>query len=435
MDPRLEALREFYFREKRALVLREPHGRFAHPYLTPGGGYTRAIWDWDAYFLGLGLVAVEGELRRYLEGTARLFIDMREPDGFVPSVQAVDREEHPLTAFRRQGLPINPIKPVLAQMLALAAGSEGAPFADRERFEGVREIIGHWDTYQRHRTGLYVLRSHRASGPDNDPCVYGRPENSSAPVITNVLMLREFEAMARLAGDLGLAEADDWRGRAADLRERINALMWDGEDAWYYSQDVGYRTPHIGFPSKQSTEGWAMPLRVRTGTAVMALWAGVPDAEQARAMVGRYFADASDMRARYGVRSLSRRSRFYNTVNTHGPIGRPGAEPGAFRFIGAGVDSSAAGPANWQGPVWLVLNYCLFGGLLRYGYRAEAERVFEDSVELLHRDLRTNGTTHEYFHPETGEGMGAGDFMNWNLNVFTMWRRLCGDPDPEDWSR
>jgi len=60
-----------------------------------------------------------------------------------------------------------------------------------------------------------------------------------------------------------------------------------------------------------------------------------------------------------------------------------------FRFIGAGADEKAAGPANWQGPVWLVLNYCLL-----------------------------------YFHPDSGDGMGASNFMCWNLTVFAMPRRL-----------
>ena len=421
----LQALADFYFGDKTTLVLHEPQGRFAHPFLTPGGGYTQSVWDWDSYFLGLGLIAENEEFKRYLIGTARVFIDFREPDGYVAAVQSVGRAEHPLTAFHRQGLPVSSIKPILAQMLVLANGDQ--PFADRERFEGLKEILRHWEIHQKHRSGLYTVRSHRTLGPDNDPCVYGRPENSTAPVITNVLMYREFRAMAKLADDLGLGEADTWREKATAMRECINDLMWDAEDAWYYSQDVGYQTPHIGFPVLQSTEEWAMPMRLRCGTAVMALWAGVPDAAQAKSMIERYFSGESSMRAAHGVRSLCASSRFYNTVDTGQPLGKQEPAPGSLRFIGAGADEQAAGPANWQGPVWLVLNYCLFSGLMRYGYRKEAERLFHDSVELLAKDLKKTGTTHEYYHPDSGDGMGASNFMCWNLTVFAMRRWLNED--------
>ena len=65
--------------------------------------------------------------------------------------------------------------------------------------------------------------------------------------------------------------------------------------------------------------------------------------------------------------------------------------------------SATNNPSNWLGPVWIVANYVVFKGLLRYGYRKEAESVYKGTLELLGRDLRQSGQLHEYYDPDTGE--------------------------------
>jgi hypothetical protein len=59
----------------------------------------------------------------------------------------------------------------------------------------------------------------------------------------------------------------------------------------------------------------------------------------------------------------------------------------------------------WRGPVWINANWLLRRGLLAHGFRDEAEALRADLIRLVDR----NGHF-EYFHPDTGEGLGAPTF-------------------------
>jgi glycogen debranching enzyme len=56
----------------------------------------------------------------------------------------------------------------------------------------------------------------------------------------------------------------------------------------------------------------------------------------------------------------------------------------------------------WRGNTWIQFNWLIYNGLRRYGYYALAARLFESMAELIQRaGLR------EYYHPISGEGLGA----------------------------
>ena len=81
-------------------------------------------------------------------------------------------------------------------------------------------------------------------------------------------------------------------------------------------------------------------------------------------------------------------------------------------------------PSNWLGPIWVVANYIAFAGLLRYGYRKEAEEICEKTLRLLGSDLATTGNLHEYYDPFTGKPIMNGGFINWNILALNMIREL-----------
>ncbi|WP_106128217.1 MGH1-like glycoside hydrolase domain-containing protein [Pseudosporangium ferrugineum] len=56
----------------------------------------------------------------------------------------------------------------------------------------------------------------------------------------------------------------------------------------------------------------------------------------------------------------------------------------------------------WRGPIWINVNWLLRRGMLVHGYRGEAEDLREAMVRLVH-----DSGHYEYFHPETGAGIGA----------------------------
>lgn len=99
--------------------------------------------------------------------------------------------------------------------------------------------------------------------------------------------------------------------------------------------------------------------------------------------------------ARWGVRSLSKCEKMY--------------------WVG-----KSGNPSCWLGPVWINANYFCFRALLDYGYEAEAEKLARTTVELLGRDIEQSGEMHEYYHPDTGEGVHNRGFQSWNLLVNNM---------------
>lgn len=69
---------------------------------------------------------------------------------------------------------------------------------------------------------------------------------------------------------------------------------------------------------------------------------------------------------------------------------------------------------NWRGPVWMASNWFLCRGLRKHGFNDVADEIRDKSIELV----RKSGFR-EYYHPKTGEGMGAEDFT-WGGLILDM---------------
>jgi putative isomerase len=83
--------------------------------------------------------------------------------------------------------------------------------------------------------------------------------------------------------------------------------------------------------------------------------------------------------------------------------------------------------------VWILSNYFVFKGLLRYGYKQEAEELAKKTIDLLNKDLAKNEAFHEYYHPETGEGVFNKGFTSWNALVANMIAYLENKETIEEW--
>ena len=62
----------------------------------------------------------------------------------------------------------------------------------------------------------------------------------------------------------------------------------------------------------------------------------------------------------------------------------------------------------------------VFEGLCNYGFIDEAKELAEKTITLFGKDLEKNGEFHEYYDPETGEGVNNPGFQNRNLLVILM---------------
>jgi hypothetical protein len=163
--------------------------------------------------------------------------------------------------------------------------------------------------------------------------------------------------------------------------------------------------------------------------------------------------DEDEFLSSYGVRSLSRAHRDHPLGFRLGDVtARLDYEPGESRTALHG------GNANWGGPVWFPLNYMLVEALRKYhdhlgeGWTVEcptgsgrlvtlaevAEKirqrlvsifeldaegrrpVFGDSRLFQQRPWRDQLLFYEYFHGETGAGLGASHQTGWTALVATL---------------
>jgi hypothetical protein len=165
----------------------------------------------------------------------------------------------------------------------------------------------------------------------------------------------------------------------------------------------------------------------------------------------RYVLDEGEFLSEGGVRSLSRayRDRPF-TLAAHGQVWQVDYEPGESQT------GLFGGNSNWRGPVWMPVNYLLIEALERYhefygdtctiefptgsGRRLTLKQIARELARRLVSLFMTNGGGrrpalgmesrfvsdphwqelvwfHEYFHGETGAGLGASHQTGWTALV------------------
>ena len=121
-------------------------------------------------------------------------------------------------------------------------------------------------------------------------------------------------------------------------------------------------------------------------------------------------------RSPFGIRSLSKASEYYNQARW----GNPSPHGDRRRLTNS----------NWQGPVWIPLNWFVFHALLRYAFTSEARTLADDTQKVLAGCIEQFGYMRENFHAETGEGLYADHFASWNILADIMHDFLPGGEAP-----
>jgi hypothetical protein len=194
----------------------------------------------------------------------------------------------------------------------------------------------------------------------------------------------------------------------------------------------------------------ASALQTRTdATGVHRLLALVTPERLRRILVSAF--DESGLLSPYGIRSISAWHREHPfRVDVAGVSASVDYEPGE------STTALFGGNSNWRGPIWMPLNVLLVEALHRYAHQLGTEFVIEyptgsgrrvplaaaaddlsarlvslflpddtglrpvhRSYELLGRDprWRDNIAFHEYFHGDSGAGLGASHQTGWTALV------------------
>ncbi len=380
----------------------EPTGSFQHPCIvvTKNSSYPSQLWDWGNWLNNIALRQIcrhlgkEEELVRYEKGSVLNFLNEQREDGSIDIMIATEPkfELAPIMPHK------NVHKPVLAQHVALICKYTQDVAWLKEIYPKIEKFIAYYQNNAKHESGLFYFFDDFAIGVDNDPSTFYRPDNSSASIYLNSLMYVELGAMAYLAQLLCEDEkAAYYKNLQTELKEAINEHCYDEKDGMYYSCDINLRKIdpnvllHSGAPRHYST----LIQRLGCWSSFLPLWAGIPSKEQAERMVRENLLDERAFWAKYGVRSLSKYEKMY-------------------RIVGTG------NPSSWQGGVWIVSNYLIYKGLLKYGYVQEGEELAQKTLDLLNKDFLENGAFHEYYDPESGAGVFNKGFSSWNLLAFNM---------------
>lgn len=386
-----------YFLELSSILLSEPMGKFTEPCIvvTKNSSYPRQLWDWGNWVndVALSQLVLDGTLTKdlfpYQKGSVLNFLREQKADGSLEIVVFSEDEADYIKKMPHR----NVHKPVLAQHVAFITRNRTDLDWVREIYPKLERFVAYYEANAKHESGLFYFFDDFAIGVDNDPATFFRPDNSSASVFLNTLMFTELGAMATLARRLGLTEKEAlYAAKQEALKDAINTHLYDEKDGMYYSCDIDLRPidPSVKLHSKAPRHYSTLIRRLGSWSSFLPLWAGIPTPEQAARIVEENLLDEKAFWAPYGVRSLSRYEKMYRLAST-------------------------SNPSNWQGPVWILSNYFVCRALDRYGYGNEAKELAKKTLDLLAQDLEQNGAFHEYYHPETGEGLYNKGFSSWNL--------------------
>jgi neutral trehalase len=182
--------------------------------------------------------------------------------------------------------------------------------------------------------------------------------------------------MAVISNRLGRSDTAEFNQHADEVVRLINQAFWDEKEGMYYDRN----------------EKTAQPVRVKSATNFMPLFAGAATPERARRLVREHLLNEKEFWLAYPVASYAR------------------TEPDYYQ-------GSHNRECNWRGSTWAPTNYMIFHGLVRYGFKDAAETL---ATRLFDMALLRNPVLREYYNAETGEGLGQTRFWGFTALYYGM---------------
>ncbi|MEV0727633.1 hypothetical protein [Polymorphospora sp. NPDC050346] len=254
-----------------------------------------------------------------------------------------------------------------------------------ERQDLKRAAADHRPTNDDYARYIAIAATYRNGGYSDADLVDRHLFVVECPAYNSLLGAAE-HALARIAAVVG-ADPAPHRDRAATITRSIVERLYDPESGTFRSLDL-----KTGRLSTQRCVNGLFPL----------ILGDLP-----RDIVAQVVAEAES--ARFGINELM-------------PI--PSSDRTADSF-----------DANryWRGPVWINANWLLARGLAAHGYAGHAATLRTAMLDLVRRS-----GYYEYFHPITGDGIGAGAFSWTAALVLDMLAEVgprIGDPGTTRMSR
>lgn len=397
-----------YIIDKIDMVFKEPRSFIKYPFIDPGSVYDGNVWDWDTYWSVYGLIsfsklynntAFNEKLILHSKGNVFNFLDHQLEDGYIPMMIELGQWDEPyLNKKHKEGTMMNMHKPFLCQQIVLISDfiQDYSWIKDH-----ISQLLKYFECYDKNyyfsHQGLYVWCDDIMIGMDNDPASFGRPKFSTANIFLNSFMVMELEAMAKILSKCegSFVEQQKFHDKKEALAKAIHAECWDERDGFFYSVDVDIKTRPFEWIHQGLGVFWkTLPIKIRAWSGFLPLLAGIADDKQAARLL-EHANDSRTFMSPYGITSLAKDEKMFDLSVTNNP-------------------------SNWLGPIWLVVNYAVFKGLLDYNYQEAAIELCKKTIDLLEKDLRITGSLHEYYNPFNGQPVMNGGFVNWNILALNM---------------
>jgi alpha,alpha-trehalase len=362
------------------------------PYVVPGGRFNE-MYGWDSYFIQVGLLH-DGEFERardlvenflyqiehygtVLNANRTYYLSRSQPPFLTRMILGVFERTRDREWLRRTVSAVDShhrfwtTGPHLAGDTGLSryydlGDGPGAEVESDERDEKGRT---HYDRvreyYRTHEVRDYDLalyyhretdrltdlffkgdRTMRESGfdPSNRFGAFNIDIIHYAPVCLNSLLYRMEVDRAEIAEILGRPEeAEQWRDRAAGRRDLLNRYLWDEEAGLYF--DYSFRA--------------GSRRRYEFATTFYPLWAGAASPEQAR------------------------------RIRANLPL---------FEAPGGILTSTRVTGNQWDAPFgWAPLQMIAVGGLRRYGFHDDADRVARRFLSLVVKEFEEHSAIVEKY--------------------------------------
>ena len=185
------------------------------------------------------------------------------------------------------------------------------------------------------------------SGMDNSPR-FDRITRMTAVDLSSY-MASEYHCLAKIAHCLGKdGDVAEWRHRRNAIAGRVNELLWDDEDQFYYDLNE-----------------FGEFVAVKTTAGLMPLLGEIPDRDRAEAL----------------------RMHIMNPKEFWSPA----------PLASVSMDEPDFSRDMWRGPMWPNVNLLLYYGLMAYGFFQEARELGRATLREIVNWYTRTGCFYEYY--------------------------------------
>ncbi len=324
-----------------------PQGKINYHSLTPDRFPHRAVWLWDTAYIVAGMKHMSYDVAKE---AVLAILQFSHDDGFLPHMTTPDWQS-------------NITQPPVLSWAALELYKFGGDKDFLAKCYDKLAAYVNWDIDNRDKNGNGLpewvvgddpLCRCDESGLDNTPRFDDAEEMDCIDFAA--FLANEMKCLSEIASILGKnKDASNWNDRYENMKAKVNEILWDEEDGFYYDRRLCDGKFH----------------KIKTPASFLALFAGICDDEKATKLL-KHFNDPNEFATAFPLPTVSADYKTYPTKDM------------------------------FHGPVWLNFNYLISIGLENYGYCNEAKGLREKTVNEIKRWYLNDGVVYE-FYDSTGE--------------------------------